>query len=377
MASKSITVRHRAVVITVFPWQHRSGKEYWRFKHDGKAITRSTLAQAKVDALAIARAASLRALDLTTLTPAQATACQRMIEADPTCALVDEFLVWHSKARPRKNCGEAIAEFLAVKRANAGSSHHNVEILRKHLKHLPADSDLCDITVANLPALTGKAARTRDNRRKAWITFFRWCQAREYLPHGERTAPERLERPIITRGTPTTYDRAQLDILFANARPAYRAWLALAAWAGIRTEEVMPQPGSAKSPLMWEDIKFDTDTIRVRAETAKTKRPRPVPMCPALKAILLPLAGEGRIGPMTHPSKPSTPGALAETTRLGQLIGGWKSNALRHSFISYRAAQIGLSFTAAEAGNSETEARRSYNDAKTEAEAEEWFAPIR
>ena len=57
-------------------------------------------------------------------------------------------------------------------------------------------------------------------------------------------------------------------------------------------------------------------------------------------------------------------------------MGGWRRNALRHSFISYRAAQTGLSQTAMEAGNSESEARRSYNDAKGKDEADAWFAVV-
>ena len=55
------------------------------------------------------------------------------------------------------------------------------------------------------------------------------------------------------------------------------------------------------------------------------------------------------------------------------MVGGWRSNALRDSYISYRAAKVGLGKTSMEAGNSEAEAKASYNDAKSEAEADEWF----
>ena len=65
---------------------------------------------------------------------------------------------------------------------------------------------------------------------------------------------------------------------------------------------------------------------------------------------------------------------MSETTRLGNLIGGWKRNALRHSFLSYRSALVGISQTAMEAGNSESEARRSYVDAQGKDMAEAWFA---
>ena len=61
------------------------------------------------------------------------------------------------------------------------------------------------------------------------------------------------------------------------------------------------------------------------------------------------------------------------------MVGGWKRNALRHSFISYRAAVpgVGIGQAAAEAGNSESQARKDYQDAKGADEAEEWFAMTR
>ena len=205
------------------------------------------------------------------------------------------------------------------------------------------------------------------------VSFFRWCVEREYLPHGEKTAAEKVGKPIVVRGVPATYTPGELRILLDNVRSQYLPWLALCALGGLRTEEVIPQQGSAKPPLAWEDIHFERDIIIIRPETSKTGHRRVIPICPALKSWLAPLAGKGVIGPHLYPSKPSTHGSLSETTRLGALIGGWKRNALRHSFISYRSTVVGLAQTAMEAGNSEGEARRSYNDAKSKAEGEAWF----
>ena len=67
-------------------------------------------------------------------------------------------------------------------------------------------------------------------------------------------------------------------------------------------------------------------------------------------------------------------GIPAETTRLGAFVGGWRRNALRHSFLSYRAAQVGIAQAAREAGNSEAVARRVYEDAKGADEASLWFS---
>jgi integrase len=363
-------VKYRSVSITVYPWTHPSGREYWRYKSGGKHVTRADLDDAKKSAREAAQAIYRGALDLDTLTPEQVDAMKRMIEVDPSCRLVDEFLVWHGKHRPMKPLRDAEAEFLAAKGKARGTSRHNIDNLTRHCAKLPS-MILSDIRPADLPPIPG-SARTRSNVQAVWVTFFRWCVKQEYLPHGEPTAPERLERPIIVRGVPATWSPDELRVLLAAVRPQYLPWLALAAFAGLRTEEVIPQHGSAKIPLAWEDFHWDRDIIIVRPETAKTGRRRVIPINPALRSWLVP--GTGRIGPHTHPSKPSTNGALAETTRLGLLVGGWRRNALRHSFISFRSALIGLAATAMEAGNSESEARRSYNDAKGADEAVRWFA---
>ncbi len=365
-------VKYRSVSIAVYPWKHPSGREYWRFKAHDKHVTRSTLKAAKAEALRVAQQTYRGQLDLDELTPEQNAAMKRMIDADPTCKHVDEYLVWLAKRAPKKNVGEAIDEFLNAKEANKGSSPHNIRTLKRHLSALDRSAILSNIA---LPAIPG-SPRTRRNVQAAWVTFFRWCRDRDYLPYGERTVVERMERPIVTRGIPATWEPEELRVLLANVRPAYLPWLAMAAFGGLRTEEVCPDKKSAKSPLAWEDVIFERDLIIVRPETAKTGHRRVIPLCASLRSILEPLRASGNIGPHLPPSCPPCGGKQAETTRLGLVVGGWKRNALRHSFISYRAAQVGLSQTAMEAGNSEAEARRSYNDAKGKDEAEAWFSVV-
>jgi integrase len=373
MKPDSIVVKYRTVAITLFPWSPRSGVVYWKFRHGKKHIVRSTLEKARAEAKRIAEETFLGTARLGALTTAQTQAIRRMLAVDPQLTLVDDFLSWHRIRKPRKNCQEAIAAFLDVKKANAGRSNLHVGTLAKHLAALPK-LDLCDIGPNDLPALAG-VARTRRNRRSAWVTFFRWCVAMGYLPHGEPTAPEKLEVPRVTRGIPVTWTPQELRVLLTNVRASYLPWLVLGAFAGIRTEEICPQHGSRKSPLMWEDFQWERGLIVLRPETAKTGHRRIIPINAAIKAWL-PIQREGRVGPQVHPSKPSTAGATAETTRLGLLLGGWKRNALRHSFLSYRSAEVGIAQTAMEAGNSETEARRSYIDAMGADHAAAWFAVL-
>lgn len=371
-----VEVKYKTVTIRVFPCKHPKGDDYHRFTdRDGKLVTRSTLAKAKAAALKHAQLTYAGQIDLATLTPEQNRAVKRMIEADPSCNLVDEFLLWHSRRAPRKNSTEAIAEFLAVKEANRGRSSHNLEILTRHLKKLP-DANLADIRVTDLPEIPG-AARTKVNVINAWITFFRWCVVREYLPRGEKTAPERLEKPIVLRSIPATWTPAELETLLADVRPEYLGWLACGNLAGIRTEELCPAPSSDKSPLDWSDFQWERDLIIVRPETDKNGHRRVVPILPRLRAILWPLRRpSGRIGPVLPPHTPPKGGIMAETTRLGACVGGWRRNANRHSFISYRAAQVGIAQAAMEAGNSESEAKKSYNDSKGRDEADAFLGKV-
>jgi integrase len=379
------TVKYRTVSITVYPWIKPNGAEYWQFRYEDAAtgkqmrVTRSTLAKAKLEALKHAQATYRGHLDFDLLTAGQTAGIQRMLAVDPNLSMVDEFLVWHGKMRPRKLTGEALDEFFAAKESNRGDSKSNLHALTIHLRLLKPfrKKVIADITPSDLAATISPdlSPRSRKNIRAAFVTFFRWCVEREYLEHGKKTAPEKIEKPIVTRGVPSTLTPAELQILFANIKPQYLPWLALVAFAGLRSEEVCPDPDGDKSPLDWSDIHWDRGIIIVQPETAKTKQRRVAKILPALEAFLKPHAKtSGRVGPLKQPSKRAKKGIEAETSRIGAFIGGWKRNAIRHSFISYRAATEGLAQTAMEAGNSESEARKSYNDAKGEDEAKEWFA---
>ena len=372
---ESVQVRYRTVSITVFPWVNRRGDTYWRFRNGKKHVTRSTLDAAKYEAKRIAEETFLGGAKLGSLNDAQIRAIRRMLEVDPQLSRVDDFLAWHRRAVPKKETLEAVAEFLEAKRANAGLSNRNVETLTRHVKRLPS-GNLGDFTPATLPTLTG-CARTRRNTINGWVTFFRWAQRQGYLQEGAKTAPELLEKPQVERKIPSTWTRKELDKLIAGVSKEYLPWLVLGAWAGTRTEEVCKSRNSRKSALRWEDFHWEREILIVRPEVSKTGHRRVVPIQPVLRAALWPLRKpSGLVCPGVPPHTPPKGGVPAHTTTLGKLVGGWKRNALRHSFISYRAATkgVGLAQTATEAGNSESEARRSYNDAKSEQEANEWFA---
>lgn len=370
MKPETVTVHYRTVSVSVWAWHRADGRVHWRFRKGKKCVTRATLDKAKSEARKYAEDTFLGAGKIGGLSDAQTRAIRRMLDADPTLALVDEYLSWRARKCPRHGLDAARSEFLSIKRKNAGSSPHHVRTLERHLDVLP-DMTLAEIRLSDLPALTG-AARSRKNRIAAWRQFFDWCKQRGYLPEGE-TIPDKIDLPTIPASTPETWTAADLHVLLEKVSPAYFPWLALSAWAGLRTEEICPDPKSKKSPLLWSDFQWDRGLLIVRAETSKTGKRRVIPLCAAICATL-PRDRVGMVGPHLPPHTPPKGGKLAETTRLGKFVGGWKRNALRHSFISYRAAQVGIAQAAREAGNSEAIARRVYEDAKSEAEAADWFA---
>jgi integrase len=372
MSSQSITVKYRTITVAIWPWSPKPHLTHWMFRKGRRHVSRSTFEKAKAAALEYAQETYLGAAKLGGLSDSQTRAIRRMLDDDATLASVDEFLAWKRARNPRKLLSDARREFLTAKLSSQGRSKYHLEILRKHLLKLPGDKLLGDFALADFPPIPG-AARTRKNVIVVWRQFFHWCRRQEWLPYDQPTAADRIELPAVPRTMPATYTPAELAKLFAAVSDDYLPWLALAAWAGIRTEELAPDPKSGKDAIQWEDIHLDRKIIIVRPEVSKTGHKRTIPICAALAAVLRAVAGEGRVCPALAPHTPRKGGAMAETTRIGKAIGGWKRNALRHSFISYRAAQVGLGQTAMEAGNSESEAKASYLDAMTKAEASSWF----
>jgi hypothetical protein len=66
---------------------------------------------------------------------------------------------------------------------------------------------------------------------------------------------------------------------------------------------------------------------------------------------------------------------MGDTAIKAGIPGGWRQNALRHSFISYRVAETGdVARTSLEAGNSPKIVFRNYREVVDGEEAKAWFA---
>jgi integrase len=134
--------------------------------------------------------------------------------------------------------------------------------------------------------------------------------------------------------------------------------LALGAFAGIRTGEILR--------LRWEDI--GPKWINVQSKRTRTASRRLVPVLPALKPWLaLRRRSAGPVCPYRRVEL-----ALARLARSARLK--WKRNGLRHSFITYRVAQVqNVAQVALECGNSPAMIFQHYRELVTPQQAAEWF----
>jgi integrase len=374
-------IRVGSVQVQIYPWTHPKGHDYWRWDYvDPKTGGRRQVTSATQEGLAKKIATQLHGgpseVELPTTVKARLA---RILAVDPLLTHYADLIEWMDNKGGRHTLKETVDEFMAAKRANRGLSGRNVRSLDGDLKDLMAGVDgskpIASITVHDLEAwMTGhkdKSPRRRRNLRSSAVTLFRWARRRKYLPH-ELTAAEMLESPRVTRKIQETYTPKQMAAMMAACPVPYLPWLIFSAFHGLRYSELFPPYKSDKSPLDWSDVDRSRGLIIVRPETSKLAERRVIKLQPHA-ADWLPNTATGRVTPEKPPDKVHKLGKSV-TTILGDLVGGWKSNALRNSFISYRAAQVGLAMTAMEAGNSESEARRSYHDAKSKEEGDAWFA---
>ena len=154
-------------------------------------------------------------------------------------------------------------------------------------------------------------------------------------------------------------------MLLKHASPQVATCIALSAFAGLRAEEILR--------LDWADIERRPGFIEVAAHKAKTATRRIVPISENL-ARWLAMAPRNAERVWPH-SKAWFFEALRNTTDTARIK--WKQNALRHSFISYRLAEIqDVNRVALEAGNSPQMIFRHYRELATPQQAKTWFAIV-
>jgi integrase len=224
-----------------------------------------------------------------------------------------------------------------------------------------ADVSAADMTLF-VDTLGKLSPRTRNNVIAGVRELFRFARKQKYIPK-DYDQLSHVELFEDKEGEILIFQPKEMAELLMNADAAIIPALAVGAFAGLRRSEVMK--------LDWSEINLRRKFITVAAGKAKTKARRLVPITKNLRSWLAPYAKtEGPLmGAMTEDDYCALRVAAAKAAGFA-----WRRNALRHSFCSYRLAQMqDTARVALEAGNSPQMLFQHYRELVTRTAARAWF----
>ena len=262
-----------------------------------------------------------------------------------------------------------VADEFVKSRAASGVSQAYVNACQETLRRFceKIKGNIGDVKTADinnyLGGMKGLGPVSRNCHRRNIVTMFSFAKKQGYLHPDRKTAAERSETFKVPETEIAIFTPEEIERLLLAAHARILPVIAIGAFAGIRTAEIVR--------LDWEDIKWDRGHIEIAGRKAKTAARRLVPLTENLKAWLAPWREE--TGPIV--SLTAVAGAMNDLAIKAKIPGGWRQNALRHSFISYRVAETGdVARTALEAGNSAKMIFRHYREVVTEDDAKVWFS---
>ncbi len=234
----------------------------------------------------------------------------------------------HAKVKP-KTIPEIVEELLA---SRAKKSERHVRDLRERLGRFKRDNTgyIANVTHNDIALWLrglGLSARSQDNYRQAIITLFRFARKWSYLPEGVTEAEKTEAMGDDGDGEIAIFTVDEMSRLLSAAGNDVLPYLALGAFAGIRTAEIVR--------MDWSEINFDTGYIEIKKSKAKTKGRRLIKMQPNLVEWLR--KARKPFGPVTPLARPEKHASEVVAAKLEPAIA-WKRNGLRHSFCSYRMA---------------------------------------
>ena len=267
---------------------------------------------------------------------------------------------------PNKLFKDVADECFAAKEA-AGISHAYRRCLRRYLARMKdhfGSQPIADITTAQVDAwlrtVNGNHT-SKNNFRRVFVTLFKWAREIGYLIQDRRTAPERAITFNGPESAPAIFTPAEMRKLLNVCRGPLLLPVVIGAFSGIRAAEI--------ARLDWEDVLWDRGFIEIKAAKAKTRARRLLPLLPNLRAWLEPMRkAEGPVCVLSQVD--------CRLSVLGRRAGvRWRQNALRHSYASYRLAEIqDAAKVALEMGNSPDKLFRHYRALVSAEAAKEWFS---
>jgi len=268
---------------------------------------------------------------------------------------------------PDKRVREIVEELLAAKKRD-GLSVRYIETLRSHLSRFASAFE------TNIGSLAAKlieewlvsqkiGPRARNNIRMSIVTLFNFARSRGYLPKGQPTEASEIAKAKDRGGDIGILTPKQLaDLLTASDKEA-KLYFAIGAFTGLRSAELIR--------LEWEDVNFARRYIQVGKGKAKTATRRLVPIQPNLMQWL------SEYRDRTELVFASEHAAYRSIAQAKENMGDWPTNALRHSYATYRLAQChDAARVALEMGNSAQMLFRNYRELADEQDAAAWFSIV-
>jgi integrase len=164
-----------------------------------------------------------------------------------------------------------------------------------------------------------------NNYRSIVGAFFEYALKRELV---EKNPVAGIDKVKLIDKAAEIFTPKQLAGLLAAAHPSLLPALALQAFAGLRTAEVLR--------LEWSDVDLVGGFVTVGAHKSKTARRRLIPIAPNLAEWLRPYAQMS--GPV-YGTKTRNYHADIDALRSSIDLAAWPNNGLRHSFASYHLAK--------------------------------------
>jgi integrase len=266
----------------------------------------------------------------------------------------------------RRTVAEVVGELIAAKESR-GKSERYIGDLRARLNKF-AESfavDISTLATADVQRWLDRldvSPQTAKNFRTVLHTLFAFAESRGYVFKGGNPVAD-TESIEANGGEIQIYTPDEVLSLLNSAPSDFLPLVALGAFAGLRAAEA--------ERIDWQAIDLAGGFIHVGDRTAKTRSRRLVPILPNLAQWLAPYAE--RKGKVWQGSLVQLRDARAEATMKAGVA--WKQNALRHSFVSYRLADIqNAAQVALEAGNSPQMVFKHYRELVKPDAAKAWFS---
>ncbi len=295
----------------------------------------------------------------------------REVLSDVSLMEATRFYTRHHAGVTRIALNDALPLFYQAKQA-AKVSNAYLKVTRCYMAKFQKQFGpilLTDITTPEIDRFlreSSGAGVTKNNLRRTLVTLFTWARSQGYLQEDRKTAPERSQTFQVTDDAPAIWTPEEMRKLLAVCPKNLLPLVVIGAFSGIRSAEI--------DRLEWQDVLWDQGYIEVKGRKAKTKARRLVPLRDNLKQWLEPHRKD--TGFICHLNNHSL-----RLSYLGQKAGfGWRQNALRHSYASYRLAEIqDAAKVALELGNSPEKLFKHYRELVTPEAAKEWFGitPLR